>query len=300
MKETRGRIMVNKTTALEVNEMLNTRESAGLLNVTTQTIKNYIYSGKLRAFKTPGGHHRIRRSDLMSLGFIEDSGGTERSTTAELTAAYKHLFDQYIVTIEALLRAVDDRDIIRSGHSSRVASLSCAVGENMGFAESALRDLKLTALLHDVGKIGISENILGKPGRLTDQEYFVVKKHPEIGAKIAEKVELLQPLALSIRQCHERFDGKGYPDGVAGTAIDLKARIIAVADTYDYLCSDLAYRRAFSHDDSIRELNKAAGLQFDPRIVTMFCKSFPGAGQQQLSYTAARVFETFMQDSSRH
>ena len=194
------------------------------------------------------------------------------------------------------MKALDDRDIIKSGHSSRVASLSCAVGENMGFAESELRELKLAALLHDVGKIGISENILGKPGRLTDQEYFVVKKHPEIGEKIAEKAELLQPLALSIRQCHERFDGKGYPDGVAGTAIDLKARIIAVADTYDYLRSDLAYRRALSNDDSIRELNKAAGLQFDPQIVTMFCKSFAG---EQL-YSSARVFDTLMQDSTRH
>ena len=281
--------MIKKTTALKLNEVLSARESAGLMHVTTQTIKNYIYSGKLKALKTPGGHHRIRRSDLMNLGFIQNSGGTERSTTTGLTPLYKHLFDQYIATIEVLMKALDDRDIIRSGHSSRVAALSCAVGENMGFAESELRDLKLAALLHDVGKIGISENILSKPRRLTDQEYFVVKKHPEIGEKIAGKVEVLQPLALSIRQSHERFDGKGYPDGVAGTAIDLNARIIAVTDTYDYLHSDLAYRRAFSNDDSIRELNKAAGLQFDPRIVTMFCKSFVGAGQEQQLYPAVRV-----------
>ena len=277
--------MIKQTTALEVKEVLNTRESAGLINVTTQTIKNYIYAGKLCALKTPGGHHRIRRSDLIRLGFIQEGGGTERSTTAELTAAYNHLFDQYVETIEALMKALDDRDIIRSGHSSRVASLSCAVGENMGFAESELRDLKLAALFHDVGKIGISENILGKPGRLTDQEYFVVKKHPEIGEKIAEKVEVLQPLALSIRQCHERFDGKGYPDGVAGTAIDLKARIIAVSDTYDYLRSELSYRRALSNDDSIRELKRVAGLQFDPQIVKMFSASFAGTQQEQQLYS---------------
>ena len=292
--------MVKKTTALGFKEVLNTRESAGLIHVTAQTIKNYIYSGKLKALKTPGGHHRIRRSDLMSLGFIQDSGETERATTAESTAAYNHLFDQYVETIEALMKALDDRDIIRSGHSSRVAGLSCAVGKNMRFAESELRELKLAALLHDVGKIGISENILGKPGRLTDQEYFVIKKHPEIGEKIAEKAELLQPLALSIRQCHERFDGKGYPDGVAGTAIDLKARIIAVADTYDYLRSDLAYRRALSNEDSIQELNNAAGLQFDPRIVKMFCASFAGAGREKQLYSSARVFDMLMQDSTRH
>ena len=292
--------MVIKITALGFKEVLNTRGAAGLFNVTPQTIKNYIYSGKLKALKTPGGHHRIRRSDLMSLGFIQDSGEAEHSPTAELTAAYNHLFDQYVATIEVLMKALDDRDIIRSGHSSRVAGLSCAVGGDMRFSESELRDLKLAALLHDVGKIGISENILGKPGKLTDQEYFIVKEHPEIGEKIAIKVALLQPLALSIRRCHERFDGKGYPDGVAGTAIDLKARIIAVADTYDYLRSELAYRRALSHDDSMQELNAAAGLQFDPQIVTTFCKSFSGACQEQQLYPAARGFETLMQDSTRH
>jgi excisionase family DNA binding protein len=286
--------MTKKTSTVEFKEMISTREAARLLHVTTQTIKNYIYSGRLKGIKTPGGHHRILRSDLINLGFSEGSRKPERS------AANSYLFEQYVETIKAFMNALDDRDIIKSGHSSRVAGLSSTIGQNLKFAESELRDLKLAALLHDVGKIGISENILGKPGTLTDQEYFVVKEHAEIGEKLVGKVELLQPLALSIRQCHERFDGKGYPDGVAGTAIDLKARIIAVADTYDYLRSDLAYRRALSHDDSIRELKKSAGLQFDPQIVTMFCKIFSGARQEQQFYPPSRVFETLMQDSTRH
>jgi HD-GYP domain-containing protein (c-di-GMP phosphodiesterase class II) len=175
-----------------------------------------------------------------------------------------------MTTIEALMKALDERDIISSGHSSRVADLSCKVGVQMELGESELRDLRLTSLLHDVGKIGISENILGKPGRLTDQEYFLIKKHPEIGEKIVGKIEFLQPLAASIRQCHERFDGKGYPDGIAGDTIDLNARIIAVADTYDYLRSDLSFRRALSVDDSLREIRKAAGSQFDPSMVKIF------------------------------
>jgi excisionase family DNA binding protein len=292
--------MKEKENALQFKEVLSTIEAARIINVTQQTIKNYIYSGKLKAVKTPCGHHRIRRSDLWSLGFTRERGRTERAATEESAAAYTHLFEQYVATIETLMGVLDDRDTIRSGHSSRVASLSCAVGAIMRFTQGELRDLNLTALLHDVGKLGVSENILRKPGRLTDQEYFVVKKHPEIGEKILGKVELLQPLAPGIRQSHERYDGRGYPDGVAGTAIDVKARIIAVADTYDYLRSDLAYRRALSHDDSIREIKSVSGRQFDPRIVTMFCKSFSAAGQEEQLYSVPRVFETLSQDSIRH
>jgi HD-GYP domain-containing protein (c-di-GMP phosphodiesterase class II) len=171
------------------------------------------------------------------------------------------------------MNALDERRIISSGHSRRVANLACTVGERMDFTNKQLRDLKIAGLLHDVGKVGISENILGKPGRLTEQEYFLVKKHPEIGEKIVGKIELLQPLANTIRHCHEQYDGKGYPDGVAGTAIDLKSRILAVADTYDYLRSDLSFRRALSVDDSIRELKKVAGTQLDPHVVKVFVKN---------------------------
>jgi excisionase family DNA binding protein len=263
--------MVKRIKDLETKEVLNTREAACLIKVTTQTIKNYIYSGKLKAIKTPGGHHRIRKIDLQELGFVvEERRDQNQLTKEEISNAYSRLLDQYMVTIEALMKALDERDIISSGHSSRVADLSSQVGLRMELNESELRDLRLAALLHDVGKIGISENILGKPGRLTDQEYFLVKKHPEIGEKIVGKIEFLQPLASSIRQCHERFDGKGYPDGISGNTIDLNARIIAVADTYDFLRSDLSFRRALSVDDSLREIKRAAGTQLDPNLVRIF------------------------------
>jgi excisionase family DNA binding protein len=266
--------MVKRIKDLETKEVLNTREAASLIKVTTQTIKNYIYSGKLKAIKTPGGHHRIRRIDLQELGFVvEDKGDQARLTRDEINHAYERLISQYMTTIEALMRALDERDIISSGHSSRVADLSHQVGIRMDLNEQELRELRLASLLHDVGKIGISENILGKPGRLTDQEYFLIKKHPEIGEKIVGRVEFLQPLAASIRHTHERFDGKGYPDGISGNSIDLNARIIAVADTYDFLRSDLSFRRAMSVDDSLRELKKSAGTQLDPNLVKIFVDS---------------------------
>ena len=266
--------MVKRVKDITNKEILNTREAASFIKVTTQTIKNYIYSGKLKAIKTPGGHHRIRKIDLQEFGFVvEDKKERAHLTIDDLSSAYDNLLDHYIATIEVLMKALDERDIISSGHSSRVANLACTVGESMDFTNKELRDLKLAGLLHDVGKVGISENILGKPGRLTDQEYFLVKKHPEIGEKIVGNIELLQPLANTIRHCHEQYDGKGYPDGVAGTAIDLKSRILAVADTYDYLRSDLSFRRALSVDDSIRELNKAAGTQLDPDVVKVFVEN---------------------------
>ena len=263
--------MVITVKDLTNKEVLNTREAAILIKVTTQTIKNYIYSGKLKAIKTPGGHHRIRKIDLQGLGFdLEDNKEKSIFNLDNITDAYEHLMAYYVATIEGLMKAFDERDIIPSGHSLRVANLAHVVGESMDFTDKELRELKLAGLLHDVGKIGIGENILGKPGRLTEQEYFLVKKHPEIGEKIVGKVEFLQPLAITVRHSHERFDGKGYPDGIAGKEIDLKARIIAVAETFDFLHSDLSFRRALSVDDSSREISRASGTQFDPDVVKVF------------------------------
>ena len=263
--------MITRVKDLTNKEILSTREAAILIKVTTQTIKNYIYSGKLKAIKTPGGHHRIRKIDLQGLGFdIEDNKGKSRFRLDNITGAYERLMAHYVATIEGLMKAFDERDIIPSGHSLRVANFAHLVGESMDFTDTELRELKLAGLLHDVGKIGISENILGKPGRLTEQEYYLVKKHPEIGEKIVANVAFLQPLAITLRHSHERFDGKGYPDGIAGKEIDLKARIIAVAETFDFIHSDVLFRRALSVDDSSREISRASGTQFDPDVVKVF------------------------------
>ena len=136
--------------------------------------------------------------------------------------------------------------------------------------------------MHDVGKIGISEAILGKPGRLTGQELFLVKKHPEIGEEIVTRVDGLKPVASAIRHSHERFDGKGYPDEIGGVDIELNSRIIAVADAYDYLCSDLSYRKAYSMDESLQEIQKSSGTQFDPEVVSLFNETIKGSGTMSL------------------
>jgi excisionase family DNA binding protein len=274
--------MTIKNKNIASKEVLTTREAAGLLKVTTQTIKNYIYSGRLKALRTPGGHHRIRRIDLKSLGFAmeEEEKGQENFSMDELWEAYNSLVSTFTSTVETLLKALDTRDIVSAGHSTRVADLACAVGKTMRFSKRELQELKLAALMHDVGKIGISETILGKPGRLTGQELFLVKKHPEIGEEIVTQVDDLKSVASAIRHSHERFDGKGYPDEIGGSDIELNSRIIAVADAYDYLRSDLSYRKAYSMEESLQEIQKSSGTQFDPEVVQTFLNNVKGTGLQ--------------------
>ncbi len=251
-------------------EILNTREAAALLKVTTQTVKNYIYSGRLKAIKTPGGHHRIRRIDLQSIGFVAEDRGPQSLSREDLWTAYSGLLGTFVETVEALIKALDMRDILSSGHSSRVARMSCEVGTRIGLAEKDMQDLRLAALLHDVGKVGISDSILGKPGRLTEQEFFLVKKHCEIGEKIVSGVDYLQGIGPVIRHHHEFYNGKGYPDGIGGDDIELNARIISVADAFDFLRSDLSFRAPFSLDDTLSEIKNSAGVQFDPYVVDAF------------------------------
>jgi excisionase family DNA binding protein len=249
-------------------EILNTREAAALLKVTTQTIKNYIYSGRLQAIKTPGGHHRIRRQDLQSIGFVaDDSKGPQSLSREDLFSAYTGLVGTLVQTVEALIKALDMRDILSSGHSSRVAQLSCSVGSRMGLDEKDLHELRLAALLHDVGKIGISDAILGKPGRLTEQEFYTVRKHAEIGEQIVSGVDYLRNAAPVVRHHHEFYNGKGYPDRIGGEDIELNARIISVADAFDFLRSDLSFRAPFTIDDTLTEIQNGSGMQFDPRVV---------------------------------
>jgi excisionase family DNA binding protein len=260
--------MTNKKADLMSRDILNTREAAGLLKVTTQTIKNYIYSGKLKALKTPGGHHRVRRVDLEGLGFVSDEENNQPAfTQSDMLNSYETIVKAFVSTIEAFTKALDTRDVINTGHSARVDNISSSIGRSMGLSSRELQDLKHASLLHDVGKIGISETILGKPGQLTDQEFFLVKQHPEIGEKIVKGIEQLRPVASVIRHHHERFDGSGYPDGIVGSEIELYSRIIAVVESYDFLRSDLSFRKALSVNDTLDEIKTGAGTQFDPDVV---------------------------------
>jgi excisionase family DNA binding protein len=248
--------------------LVKVKEAAKLLGVTAQTIKNYIYSGKLTSHKTPGGHHRLKVSDLEELAPRKNDRSRE-----ELLDEYDQFYRVYLDTIEALLNAVDGRDGIISGHSRRVADYVCTIGRAMGLSAESQRVLELAALLHDVGKIMISEQILGKPGKLTDQEFHMIRQHPELGEQIVGEVNFLREAAPCIRHHHERFDGKGYPDSLSGEDIPLGARIIFIAEAFDSLTSDTSYHSTMDLREARVEMERGSGTQFDPEVLRIFLEN---------------------------
>ena len=171
----------------------------------------------------------------------------------------------------ALGNAIDAKDTYTEGHAERVAHYSVAIGKQLGLPYEALRRLRLGGVLHDIGKIGVPEAILNKPGPLTTDEFAVMKKHPEIGERICAPLKSLREMLPIIRSHHERPNGSGYPDGLSGDEIPLEARIVCLADVYDALATTRSYKRAFTRERCIAILrdDTAKGL-FDPQVVEAF------------------------------
>jgi putative nucleotidyltransferase with HDIG domain len=173
-------------------------------------------------------------------------------------------------TLKALARAVDAKSSWTAGHSTRVTDTALKIGSVMGLSPEKLDDLHRAALLHDIGKVGVPVAILDKPGALDDDEYALIKKHPAIGARILEPIASYKDLLPMVMQHHERYDGKGYPGGLSGDAIDIGARILAVADTFDAVKSDRPYRKGWDLEPAIELISKESGHQFDPDVVEAF------------------------------
>ena len=169
--------------------------------------------------------------------------------------------------LTGLNAALDLRDTETQGHSRRVALYSRRLAEELGVSGQEAIDIQRGALLHDIGKIGVSDTILLKPGKLTEEEWVEMRKHAEFGFKILENIPFLGNARHVVRQHHERFDGKGYPQGLKGKEIILGARIFAIIDTYDAMTSDRPYRKGLPHDVAIDEIKKNSGTQFDPDVV---------------------------------
>jgi len=174
-------------------------------------------------------------------------------------------------TIMAFSEALEARDQYTAGHSRRVMEYSKSIGQCMKLDKQDIEELKRSALLHDIGKIGIPDVILKKEAKLTEEEYAVIKSHSETGAAILKYIKSFKHLVSAVYHHHERFDGEGYPDGVKGTAIPLHARIIAIADTFDAMTSSRSYRKkALSYRTALSELERSKGIQFDPEITDIF------------------------------
>jgi HD-GYP domain-containing protein (c-di-GMP phosphodiesterase class II) len=168
------------------------------------------------------------------------------------------------------VEAIEWKDRYTHGHVRRVASYAVMIGKELGLASVELRNLALGAQLHDVGKISVPDSVLGKPSKLTPEEFEVIKMHVERGFEIAKSVKALDGAAEAIRLHHERWDGTGYPLGLAGEAIPLHARIVSVADAFDAMTSGRVYQPAVTDGAGLAELQRCAGTHFDPRCVEAF------------------------------
>jgi diguanylate cyclase (GGDEF)-like protein len=189
---------------------------------------------------------------------------------------YEGLERSFVSTVEALANALEANDEYTSSHARWITDLALRVGREIGLGERELKRLELSALLHDIGKIGIPSEILSKPGRLTADERAIMETHPELGERIIAPIERLQEVGVIVRHCHERWDGGGYPDGLGDERIPLESRIIFVCDAYHAMTTDRPYRKRLSHPEAVRRLREGAGSQFDGDVVDVAVKVIEG------------------------
>lgn len=213
-------------------------------------------------------NEQFSREDLYFLTILASHIGA----LIENSRLYANIQKDYINTIHALAAAVDAKDHYTHGHSSTVMKYATKIAEKMGLPHNEVETIKYAALLHDIGKIGISENIINKPGKLTKEEYNIIKMHPQLGANIVSKINSLKKLVPLILSHHEWVNGSGYPLGLRGDEIPLGARIISVVDAFSTITSKRPYRDELSIDFAVKEIKKCAGEQFDAKIVSVFEK----------------------------
>ena len=240
------------------------KQAAEHVNLSLSTIKNYIYAGKLRTLRTPGGHHRIRRSELLSiLGDISaDNMNTQDSS----------LIDTLCISILGVFKTFGPTGESSILHAQEVSRLSSEIARDMNMSDSDIKRIEIAGLLHDIGHIGIDKYIIFKQGKLTSQEYELIKKHPALGAKMLSSIKELKDIAVIVAQHHERVDGRGYPKGLDIRNIQKGARIISVAEAYNSMVSSYYYKTPVAKEIAINEIIQKRGVQFDSDIVEHFVK----------------------------
>src|SRR5207248_1677092 len=204
------------------------------------------------------------RAYKVYMGRIEDEQRHVRQTS-----------DLHLATIEALARAIDAKDQTAQTHIRRVQNYAAGVARSMGLSEAEVQGVKTAALLHDIGKLAVPEHILSKPGPLTQEEFQKIRIHPQVGAEIIAAVPFPYPVAPLIMSHHERWDGKGYPQGLSAENIPVGARILTIVDYYDAVTTERPYHKALSHESAVGLLRHEAGRALDPRLVPIFIDMLP-------------------------
>lgn len=202
------------------------------------------------------------------------SVGSTAAMAIENTKLHQSVVDGYKSTIRALAAAIDAKDTYTRGHSQRVTEYALSGGASFPMSQGELELLEYAGILHDIGKIGMPDSILRKPGRLTPEEWDMVRRHPVIGANIINDIPFLEQARKLVLHHHEKYDGTGYPDGLVGNDIPIGARLLAVADSFDSMTSDRSYRAALSANRALNELHKCSGTQFCPVAVEAFVSGF--------------------------
>lgn len=215
---------------------------------------------------TGNGNMNFTEKDLYFLNVL----GEKASSSIENLALYENIHQNLFSTLYAFVEAIEARDVYTKQHSARVTGYSVIMAKATGCTEEQMQVLNVAGYLHDIGKIGIPDQILLKPGRLTDEEYQVIKRHPIIGSSIIGHFSMWLEEQKIIRCHHERWDGKGYPDGLTRQEIPFLSRIVALSDVYDALTSDRSYRKKLSEEAATAIIRENSGSQFDPEVVTIF------------------------------
>jgi HD-GYP domain-containing protein (c-di-GMP phosphodiesterase class II)/putative methionine-R-sulfoxide reductase with GAF domain len=191
----------------------------------------------------------------------------QAATVRQVAQSFANLNELFLDVIQSLTAAIDAKDPYTRGHSQRVSEFSVAIAKQLHLSPEAVHHIRIGAILHDVGKIGVPDGILKKPGRLTDDEFSQIKKHPEMGVKIMENIGMLSKELPALAEHHERLDGSGYPAGLSGDQISIMGRIVAVADVFDAITSDRTYRDALTVEEAFLLLYEGMGVHFDPLCV---------------------------------
>jgi putative nucleotidyltransferase with HDIG domain len=215
------------------------------------------------SFANPHDMHLLRSLAALVAEAVSNAHMEERQRTT------------FLMTLETLAKSLEARDVYTRGHSQRVSDVSLMIGERMGLTAEALEELRVGTILHDIGKIGVPDSILNKPGKLTDEEFIFMKSHPVIGYEICSPLGLSEGVLMIIRNHHEKLDGSGYPDGLKGGELPLSLRIVCVADAFDAMSSRRPYRDVMATSRVLAELSAGAGVQFDPVVVEMLKEILP-------------------------
>jgi HD-GYP domain-containing protein (c-di-GMP phosphodiesterase class II) len=265
-----------------VTEMRKQTIIISLLAATFALLIGFIFAKQLTrpVRDLAAGAHRIASGD-----FSQRIEVRSRTELGELGESFNQMTDQlehyiedlrnsseenrqlFIGTVKALAAAIDGKDPYTRGHSERVSRFSLAIGESLGLPDDEMEKLRISALLHDVGKIAIEDNILKKPSALTDEEFEIMKQHPQRGYKIMSQIPAMKDFLPGMYMHHEMMDGRGYPQGLKGDQIPMQARIVSVADTFDAMTTDRPYQKGMSLEDSLARIKTFVGTRYDPQVV---------------------------------